>query len=299
MPEPKFHTIIFVPHAKGRFRNLRVSDRVLKLGAVALGLVLVLALSSTFTFFVGLRSSSETSRLREENRRLRESAERSAASIDTLRKRIDAFEVKTRRLAILAGMSDVRDLGRGGTGGPVEGSNIGSSSFLGGGESSGSLGEMRAKSVDIGRRLELLDRRFRERQSLLAGTPTIAPVAGIPTNGFGNRADPFEGGREFHQALDISAASGSTVVSPASGVVTKAGWENGYGKVVVISHGHGYTTLYGHLSSIETVEGARVERGQRIGRVGSTGRSTGPHLHYEVKVDGRNENPLAYILDAF
>ena len=158
---------------------------------------------------------------------------------------------------------------------------------------------MRGASAEIGRRLDLLETRFRERQSLLAATPTISPVVGVPTGGYGTRTDPFEGGAEFHPALDISAAAGTPVVAPAAGVITRAGWENGYGRVIEISHGYGFTTLYGHLQEIGVAEGARVERGQPIGRVGTTGRSTGPHLHYEVKVDGRNTNPLQYILNAF
>lgn len=297
MSAPKYHTIIFVPHARARFRKFRVSDRALKIGAAAVAASLLLALSSTFSFFAGLRSSAESARLRSENGRLKEASARYEASIETLRQRLEAFEVKTRRLAMLAGVQDTRELGRGGTGGP--GPGTGSSAFLPGGEPVAELGDMGGRSSTLSRQLDLLEGRFRERQSHLAATPTIAPVAGIPTNGYGNRADPFEGGHQFHAALDISAASGSPVVAPAAGVVVRAGWQNGYGKVVEISHGYGFSTLYGHLQSIDIAEGARVERGAPIGKVGSTGRSTGPHLHYEVRVDGRNVNPLEYILDTF
>lgn len=297
MSATKYHTIIFVPHARARFRKFRVSDRALKIGAAAVAASLLLALSSTFSFFAGLRSSAESARLRTENSRLVEASARYEASIETLRQRLDAFEVKTRRLAMLAGVQDTRELGRGGTGGPAPGGD--SSAFLPGGEPVAALGDMGGRSSTLSRQLDLLEGRFRERQTHLAATPTVAPVAGIPTNGFGSRADPFEGNQQFHAALDISAAAGSPVIAPAAGVVVRAGWQNGYGKVVEISHGYGFSTLYGHLQSIDIAEGARVERGVPIGKVGSTGRSTGPHLHYEVRVDGRNVNPLEFILDTF
>ncbi len=299
MQPAKYHTVIFVPHARARFRKFRVSDRALKLGAVALGVSLILAFSSAFSFVAGLRSSSESARLRTENRRLKEATERYTTSIDSLRQRLESFEAKTRRLAILAGMNDTRELERGGTGGPLNNSGASGVGYIPGGESPASLREMGGRSADIQRRLDLLEGRFRQRNSLLASTPTIAPVVGIPTNGFGNRADPFEGGTAFHSALDISAAPGTPVVAPAGGIVTRAGWQNGYGRVIEISHGYGFATLYGHLETISVAEGDRVERGGVLGHVGSSGRSTGPHLHYEVHVDGEKENPLKYILNAF
>jgi len=301
MQTPKYHTVIFVPHARARFRKFRISDRALRVTVVAVALSLLLSLSSTLSFFSGIRSSSESARLKEENLRLKDANVRFSSSIDTLRQRLDAFEVKTHRLAILAGMSDTKELGRGGTGGPQDGLAPAAWSYQlnGGGETPAALRVISLRSVEVSRRLDILEGRFRQRQTLLASTPTIAPVVGIPTNGFGNRTDPFEGGNEFHKALDISAAPGTPVVSPAGGVVTRAGWQNGYGRVIEISHGYGYSTLYGHLESIDVAEGSHVDRGQMIGRVGSTGRSTGPHLHYEVLVDGVNDNPLKYILNAY
>lgn len=294
---PKYHTVIFVPHAKARFRKFRVSDRQLRFGAVAAVVAFLLALSSSVSFVAGIRSSSESARLRQENRRLRDANQRYSDSISGLRTRLDNFELQTKRLAILAGLSDSRELARGGAGGPHLPAGTGDAEIQP--DSTASIIALRGESLGVASRLSAIERLFRERLTVLASTPTIAPVVGIPTNGFGTRTDPFEGGPEYHPALDIASSVGSPVVSPAGGVVVRAGWENGYGNLVEVSHGFGYVTRYGHLSRIDVKAGATVARGDRLGLVGTTGRSTGPHLHYEIVVDGRHVNPLEYILDAF
>jgi murein DD-endopeptidase MepM/ murein hydrolase activator NlpD len=128
-------------------------------------------------------------------------------------------------------------------------------------------------------------------------TPSIWPVAGNLESGFGGRRNPFGGGSyEFHSGQDINAELGDPVVAGASGTVAFEGWQNGYGQLVVIDHGGGLTTRYGHLSHIDVATGQTVERGQFIGRVGSTGRSTGPHLHYEIRINDEPVNPLQYLL---
>lgn len=138
---------------------------------------------------------------------------------------------------------------------------------------------------------------LKERRSVLASTPSIWPVHGWVTSGFGYRISPFTGKRQFHAGLDISTRSGTTVVSPAAGVVTFVGREGGYGKMVVINHGNGLVTRYGHLKAYSVKSGHKVKRGERVGLVGTTGRSSGPHLHYEVLMSGVPTNPRYYILD--
>jgi murein DD-endopeptidase MepM/ murein hydrolase activator NlpD len=127
--------------------------------------------------------------------------------------------------------------------------------------------------------------------------PSIWPVAGnLGSSGFGMRRNPFGGSStEFHKGQDISAPMGASVIATADGVVICAGWQRGYGQVVYVDHGNGLSTRYGHLSRIEVVEGQTVKRGELLGRVGSTGRSTGPHLHYEVRVNGLATNPIPYL----
>ncbi len=126
--------------------------------------------------------------------------------------------------------------------------------------------------------------------------PSIWPVAGAIRGGFGVRRNPFGGSSsEFHKGQDISAPMGTPVIATADGVITIAGWQRGYGQVVYIDHGNGLTTRYGHLSRIDVMVGQTVQRGSHLGLVGSTGRSTGPHLHYEVRRDGQPLNPLPYL----
>jgi murein DD-endopeptidase MepM/ murein hydrolase activator NlpD len=130
-------------------------------------------------------------------------------------------------------------------------------------------------------------------------TPTIWPVEGKLEGGFGGRRNPFGGaGYEFHSGQDIEAAWGAPVVSGASGRVSFVGWQNGYGQLVIVDHGGGLSTRYGHLSHIDVNMDQVVLRGQLLGKVGSTGRSTGPHLHYEVRINDQPVNPLQYLLQS-
>lgn len=126
--------------------------------------------------------------------------------------------------------------------------------------------------------------------------PTIWAHMGKINNEYGFRRNPF-GGRsyEFHGGLDIAGEKGDMVVAPANGVVTKAGWQGGYGNLIEIDHGNGLVTRYGHLSKIDVQNGDTVQRGQLMGLVGSTGRSTGPHLHFEIRLNDKPINPRRFL----
>ncbi len=129
-------------------------------------------------------------------------------------------------------------------------------------------------------------------RSLFRGEGFIFPVEdGIQTSGFGMRRDPFSKRMVFHGGIDIAAPSGTPVYASRSGNIAFSGEKGGYGKLVVIDHSFGYETLYGHLSEIRVTEGAEVKKGDLIGYVGSTGRSTGPHLHFELRKNGRKVRP--------
>jgi murein DD-endopeptidase MepM/ murein hydrolase activator NlpD len=126
--------------------------------------------------------------------------------------------------------------------------------------------------------------------------PTMWAHLGKINNEFGFRRNPF-GGRtyEFHAGMDIDGERGDAIIAPANGVIVKAGWQGGYGNMIEIDHGNGLTTRYGHLSKIEVQAGDTVQRGQLIGLIGSTGRSTGPHLHYEVRLNDKSINPRLFL----
>ena len=126
-------------------------------------------------------------------------------------------------------------------------------------------------------------------------TPTLWPVMGRVTSSFGERLDPFNGEGAFHAGLDIAASYGTPIHAPADGVIAKAGPASGYGREMIVDHGGGITTIYGHLSAFAVVAGQAVKQGQVIGYIGSAGRSTGPHLHYEVRVNNMPVNPHKYL----
>jgi len=126
-------------------------------------------------------------------------------------------------------------------------------------------------------------------------TPSLWPVEGPVTGSFGERTDPFNGEGAFHSGVDISASVGQPVIAPADGVVVLADFMGGYGRAIVLDHGFGITTRYGHLASFAVVAGQYVHRGDAIGYVGLSGRSTGPHLHYEVRINDTPVNPHKYL----
>jgi murein DD-endopeptidase MepM/ murein hydrolase activator NlpD len=128
-----------------------------------------------------------------------------------------------------------------------------------------------------------------------SAAPNLWPVEGPVTGSFGERIDPFNGEGAFHSGVDISATYGQPVIAPADGVVVFADLMGGYGRAVVIEHGHGISTRYGHLANFAVIAGQRIQRGDTIGYVGLTGRSTGPHLHYEVRINDTPVNPHKYL----
>jgi murein DD-endopeptidase MepM/ murein hydrolase activator NlpD len=144
---------------------------------------------------------------------------------------------------------------------------------------------------------ESLKTKIEAQANLLAATPAIRPTSGWVTSRFGYRKSPFTGTRQFHAGLDIATRQGTPVIAPADGRVTFAGPKGLMGKMLTIRHGHGFVTRYGHLSKILKKAGDKVKRGEVIAQVGNTGRSTGPHLHYEVLLSGVPVNPARYILN--
>lgn len=155
--------------------------------------------------------------------------------------------------------------------------------------------DLTAESEDTEKRLESELRRI-EATTSPQFLPTIWAHLGKINNEYGFRRNPF-GGRtyEFHAGMDIDGERGDMVIAPANGTIIKAEWQGGYGNMIEIDHGNGLTTRYGHLSKIEVAVGAQIQRGQLIGLVGSTGRSTGPHLHYELRLNDKAINPRRFL----
>lgn len=166
--------------------------------------------------------------------------------------------------------------------------------------------------VNTSQKMDMLDRQLyiqsqsfdevvalcKEHDDMLKCIPAIQPVANKDlkktASGYGLRIDPIYKTTKFHEGMDFSANIGTPIYATGNGTITKAGWQSGYGKIVKINHGYGYETWYAHMNDIDVRVGQKVVRGEVIGKVGNTGKSTGPHLHYEVHVKGRVVNPVNY-----
>ena len=136
-----------------------------------------------------------------------------------------------------------------------------------------------------------------DQKAFLAALPTQKPAQGLFTSGFGVRRSPYSGKRRMHEGIDIANRSGTSIFSPAFGVVDYVGYKPGYGRVLVLDHGFGVETWFAHTHKILVRQGQNIIRGQKVAFMGNTGRSTGPHLHYEVRIYGIPVDPLPYILE--
>ncbi|HUK12317.1 MAG TPA: M23 family metallopeptidase [Thermoanaerobaculaceae bacterium] len=292
MGEKRHSTIIIVPHAHGKVYKLQLSPVFLKVLAVAAATLVVLSIVSLVASGSFLHQRAAYRSLQDENKQLKKGNQRLSETVSQVQTRLLQFEQRAKALAIAAGVPDL-------LGPSVEDAR----GAIGSG---GPLNRLAAEPEKLVRRQEQLDeqlakveRRLSEQALMLSHTPVVAPVVGVITDGFGPRLDPVTHKPAFHDGLDISVAFGTVVTASADGVVVFADRDSGYGRLLKINHGYGYVTLYGHLDRFLVKEGAKVTRGQPIGKVGMSGRTTGPHLHYEVWKDGEKQNPLHYILDAF
>jgi murein DD-endopeptidase MepM/ murein hydrolase activator NlpD len=258
--------------SRASIRRFSVHRRWLKASALAAALVFCAAAYGVY----GLTQQAAHARIEEENNRLRMENERQRQKLQKLENRVDAIEDAARRLSETPAVSREEDAH--GAGGPALKLD------------DDAIAQVEARAARLEEDLQAREAAVRER------VPSIWPVEGGISDGFGVRSNPFGGGSsEFHPGQDITAPPGTPVVAPADGTVVQAGWQNGYGQEVVIDHGNGLTTRYGHLSKIGVAVGQDVKRGEELGQVGSTGRSTGPHLHYEVRIDDVAVSPLHYL----
>jgi len=288
----KFYTLILVPHAKAKFRKIQVSVRLLKwTGAtLALGGLTVLGILAHYTWI--RPEAKEARRLRAQNAVLREDKQKYLQERAALVAKVQDLQKIVTKLGVMAGLEQsLPDPAVGGVGGAtsVE-SSAPSISTL-------SLRAIEENVTELTKRSARLEEFYRDQKILLASTPSIWPVHGYLSTTFGNRVDPFTGQWDFHSGIDISTPIGTKIVTPADGIVVSVGNKGGYGNAITVNHGFGVVTQYGHLDRFNVRPGQRIKRGDVIGYVGNTGRSTGPHLHYEVWVRDQARNPIQYILD--
>ena len=284
----RHHTIIVIPHAHAKLRKWRVTNLQIGLLTAAFLLLTFAAAFFTWSHFSTRVNPVEIARLKTENDRLRRTNQTFESSVKRLQQQLVDYEERTRQLAIVAGVDSLESgSAEAGIGGGTPVDEV----------APRDLPALESRAGVLAGTLNAVEAKLVERVRWISSTPAIAPVRGILTSGFGYRSDPLTHGRGVHQGVDIAAAPGQPVRASADGIVVEAGEVTGLGQAVYVAHGFGVTTRYGHMSRVEVRPGQRVKRGDVVGRVGNTGRSTGYHLHYEVRVDGDPVNPLAYILD--
>jgi murein DD-endopeptidase MepM/ murein hydrolase activator NlpD len=290
----EFYTLIVVPHAKARFRQIRVPVRLAKwtltlVGVMGFMVVGVMVHAARITMEI-----HDLRRLRTENSELLTKTRTYEENAGKLQAKVLQLQSMVTKLGVMAGLEhSLPEAGTAGVGGAT------------GMESQAPVLAPRAlAAIDeslttLTRRSAQLEEFYRDQTLVLASTPSIWPVRGYLSAGFGNRLDPFTGQKDFHAGIDISTPIGTRVFAPADGVVLSTTVQGGYGNALIIDHGYGVVTRYGHLDAYAVHPGQRVRRGDLIAFVGNTGRSTGPHLHYEVWVRDQAQNPIHFILDEY
>jgi murein DD-endopeptidase MepM/ murein hydrolase activator NlpD len=301
----KYYTVLIVPDNSPKTRKLRVPQWVLTRSAIALSVVLLAGVAASVHYFNIVGDVTENKILRDENvqlhndlKRIRERVSHISSTLD----RVERFDQKLRSITLLSDPERHLAIGPVGTMDTEDRESPSAQAMLAGEAEDplalrSKLDALSAESARQEASLQELQAYFDDQKSLLASTPSVWPTHGWVTSDFGHRLDPFTAERIMHKGLDIATQHGALVISPSDGTVIFAGMESGYGKVLVLDHGYGVKTRFAHLSVIDVKVGDRVKRGEKIGAVGNTGRSTGPHLHYEVRVNGMPENPRKFILE--
>jgi len=278
--DDRFYAFIIARTSRSRahIRRICVHKRWLKASVVAL---VVLGAGLVYGFY-GLTQQAEHLRIDRENRRLRAQNEKQQQELQRLNNRVNAVEDTSRKLAEMSGLASAEaPRGQGGPARPID--------------SAAAMAAIESKTSRLERQMWIYQEMVRGHGMI----PSIWPVDGTLEGGMGGRRNPFSGrGYEYHEGQDIDAAHGAPVQAAANGKVTIAARQRGYGNVVYVDHGAGLSTRYGHLSQINVAVGQTVTRGQTIGLVGSTGRSTGPHLHYEVRINNQPVDPRRYLPDS-
>jgi murein DD-endopeptidase MepM/ murein hydrolase activator NlpD len=302
MKKKEYFTFMFLPGPTSKVRTLSISKSVIKSVLFSFLGVLIISLYLIYEYNDVKDKVWELQTVRQELMQQKAEVQSFALSLLDYKRqmfRLRDLDTKLRRAVSLGPRDKAQQVL--GIGGPDE-LGLQNLTNLGEKKQEDALKEMHQELTQLKgaalkqeASLQLLIEYFEDKRSLYASTPSTWPVRGWVTSPFGNRMSPFSGIQKFHEGMDIAAQTGTPVMAPADGVVTKAGFGTGYGNMVEISHGYGIRTIYGHNSRLNVKAGQRVKRGDVISYVGDSGSSTGPHLHYEVRVNNLPVNPARYM----
>jgi murein DD-endopeptidase MepM/ murein hydrolase activator NlpD len=294
-------TLVFVPHGSEPSRIIEVSNTLLRAAAAAVSGVVVLALLVGYATFSHTTDLTRAARLEHENATLARQLGELHGQLGRLADTISSISQRDSRIRVLANLEPIDpQVQAAGIGGPGT-TDLSLNGLTGVSRRSA---EVRVDLSALIRRANLLASSFKEaadslafHRARLAATPSIMPTQGWLSSAFSSmRSHPILHMARPHEGIDVSAPMGSPIEAPAAGVIRSAGWETGYGNTIKIDHGFGIVTKFAHASKLLVKTGQRVSRGQRIALVGNSGLATGPHLHYEVHVNGRPVDPLRYVL---
>ena len=295
-------TVVFVPHGSEPSKIVEVSYGVIKVAAGGLALGVAAALLVGYATVARTADLTRSSRLQDENTRLTQEIGELHGRLSSLSDTLAQISQRDAKIRVLANLDPIDpSVQAAGIGGPT----LAPRPLLP--TESPAMRRTQDIRVDLNaliRRANLLASSFEEaKDSLashsqrLAATPSIMPTQGWLTSAFSSmREHPILHIARPHEGIDVTAPMGSPIEAPAAGTVTDAGWESGYGNTVTIDHGYGVVTKFAHCSKLLVRTGQHVSRGTKIALVGNTGLATGPHLHYEVHVNGRPVDPLKYVL---
>ncbi len=293
----KFLSLIIIPHNKTKSKTIALSKKAVKITA-GIGTVLFLALTGFLVDYFTMNVTRQKYKtLLDENTKQKQTLAQYQETIDSLQTTIDQFENYAKKLNVMAGLKSQDNLeGEPGIGGFSDGQEINASQVPQNIKLE-NLEEISQKAELVEKNLSTLTNFFEDQALQLAATPTIFPTKGYMSSAYGWRDDPFTGKRTFHHGIDIATHFGNPIVATADGVVIMTQSDKIGGKTIKIKHMFGYTTVYCHLSKYLVKVGQKVKRGETIGLVGNTGKARGPHVHYEVHLNGKEKNPYFYLLE--
>jgi murein DD-endopeptidase MepM/ murein hydrolase activator NlpD len=300
-PDKREYTLMIVPHHGQTVRSIRIPIVAVRSIASVLCLLIVFMVGFIINYRHTLTAAgaekAELETLREKQivqLKQIEKLGKDTASLQTDMERLNSLDAEIRRIVNNEDMATTSRAGfvrpsavYKGQGGPGEQIDINNMNEL--------VQDLNAAVTVREQSLIELKQQLLDKQTRMAATPSIWPTSGDVTSRFGWRSSPFSGGSDWHPGIDIANSTGTPIVATADGEVVQSEWYGGYGKMVQIDHGNGIGTIYGHNSQNLVHAGQVVKKGQVIAYLGSTGYSTGPHVHYEVRVNGTAVNPSTFL----